>query len=79
MARDGMKALTQDLAQREADHQRWADDGGRSPDAQPDAQPDAPKADLPVTMPVRLAYFCKDRRFPRALLFASTAAPNPAL
>jgi hypothetical protein len=74
MARAGTKALTQDLAQREAGYQRWADDGGRSPDT----QPDTPKTDLPVTMPVRLVYHRKDRRFPRALLFASTATPNPA-
>jgi hypothetical protein len=73
MARDGRKALTQDLAQRETDHQRWADDGGRSPDA----QPNTPKTDLPVTMPVRLVYHRRDRRFPRALLFASTATPSP--
>ena len=74
MARDGTKAMTQDIAQREADHQRWADDGGRSPDA----QPDTPKTDRPVTMPVRLVYHRRDRRFPRALLFASTATPNTA-
>lgn len=72
MARDGTTTLTQDLAEREADHQRWADDGGS-----PGAPPDAPKAGRPVTMPVRLVYYCKDRRFPRALLFASTA-PRPA-
>ena len=74
MARDGPKPLTQDLTQREADHQRWADDGGRSPDA----QPVTPKTDLPFTMPVRLVYHRKTRRFPRALLFASTGTPNSA-
>ena len=74
MARDGPKPLTQDLAQRETDHQRWADDGGRSPDA----QPAAPKTAPPLSMPVRLVYHRRDRRFPRALLFASTAAPNSA-
>jgi hypothetical protein len=74
MARDGTKALTQDLAQREVAHQRWADDGGRSPDT----QPDIPKTDTPVMMPVRLVYHRRDRRFPRALLFAPTGTPNPA-
>ena len=74
MARDGTKALTQDLAPRETDHQRWADDGGRSPDA----QPDTPKTAPPVLLPIRLVYHRKDRRFPRALLFASTGTPTPA-
>ena len=74
MARNGTKALTQDLVERESAHQRWADDGGHSPDS----QPDVPKTDLPIVMPVRLVYHRKDRRFPRALLFASTGTPNSA-
>lgn len=74
MARDGTKALTQDLVQREADHQRWADDGGRSLDT----HTDAPKTDPLILMPVRLVYHSKARRFPRALLFASVAITSPA-
>lgn len=74
MARDGTKALTQDLAQREDDHQRWAAVVGRSSET----QPDTPKTDSLVRMPVCLVYHRKDRRFPRALLFASAVTPNPA-
>ena len=62
MARDGPTTLTQELARRETDNQRWADDGGRSPDTQP-----AP----PSALPVRLVYL----RPAGAAPFALSAAP----
>ena len=48
-----------DRAQREADHQRWADDGGKSPESPPDSLPPS----LPE-MPTRLVY----RRGPGRIL-----------
>jgi hypothetical protein len=52
MTRDRPKPLRQDLTQGETDHQRWADDGGRTPEPQPD--PPLPLS--PVALPVRLVY-----------------------
>ncbi len=42
------------LAQREDDHQRWADDGGSSPDvARPEAAVPADRTGLPVRLVYR--------------------------
>jgi hypothetical protein len=63
MTRGGPTTLTQDLAQRETDHQRWADDGGRAPDTQH-------AAPVPA-MPVRQVY----RRSAGSEPFALSSAP----
>lgn len=57
--RDGPATRVEDRAQREADHQRWADDGGHIPDSQLDTPTPAP-----LMLPVRLVYLRSTERHP---------------
>jgi hypothetical protein len=54
---DATPTAAETLAQREADHQRWADDGGRSPDAdRPRARAVVPAPVSGAGLPVRVVY-----------------------
>ncbi len=64
MPRDGPTTLTQDLTHRETAHQRWADDGGSTPE--PTTTPAAASGPL-----VRLVY-CRPAG---AVPFALSSAP----
>jgi hypothetical protein len=58
MRRNGLTARAADArAQWETDHQRWADDGGASPDAtEPDGLARGPVTDDRTGLPVLLVY-----------------------
>lgn len=51
MMHDRPATRAEDHVQREADYQRWADDGGRIPNSQLDIS-----ATAPITLPMRLIY-----------------------
>jgi hypothetical protein len=75
MARDGPTPLAQELAERELDQQRWADDGGRAPDLRSDTQPTTPR----VGPAVRLVYRRAPGWLPHALPLTSADRLPPPL
>ncbi|MBN9120955.1 MAG: hypothetical protein J0I06_17680 [Planctomycetes bacterium] len=58
-----------DRAQREADHQRWADDGGRSPELLPEST-----RSRPTEMPTRAVYRRTAGRGPSVVPFVPVGA-----
>jgi hypothetical protein len=55
---DTTRGAASAATQRESDHQRWADDGGRSPEPEDNnlPQPADPRPHTPARLPVRLVY-----------------------